>query len=53
MKEKDLPLEKLNVPQIACSCCGTLFPSEAIITLDGENLCKECFMLVEASKDTH
>lgn len=49
MKEKDSRRENVKV----CSSCGRCLPEEDTIVLDGEYLCKDCFYLIEASKDTH
>ncbi len=39
--------------KLICLSCGLEIQPEEAIKLDGEILCKECFDLLEASKDTH
>jgi len=39
--------------EVKCESCGKTFSNQDVIFIDGEYLCRECFSLVESSKDTH
>jgi formylmethanofuran dehydrogenase subunit E len=53
MKERQKEDVKLDTQKAKCTCCGNPFALEEVILVDGENLCKDCFSMIEASKDTH
>jgi formylmethanofuran dehydrogenase subunit E len=45
--------KKTSASEVKCESCGKTFSHQDVIFIDGEYLCRECFSLVESSKDTH